>query len=178
MKKTVIILIALFPFVGLAQSSSTKDLSFLIGNWEVERTYSPTTDEKRTLIGTLSCIWSLDSAFIQCTYSLQGLERKQAFDLVFFNYNTIYQEYESAWLSSTWPIKVIMKGKKLESDRSISFLYYSEFPIQENLVEYVKSEWFITFNKSSFSRKTFIRTSKDRDDEWFHHMTEHNTSNN
>lgn len=172
MKKPIIIVVMLIPIMGFSQSPSTSDLSFLIGQWEVERIYSPTTPDERILNGTLSCVWSLDSTFIECTYEIPRPGKKRGLDRVFFNYNSIHDTYESTWLSSTWPIKVIMNGGKESQGESTSFLYTAEFLIQDNLTEFVKSEWSVPANSSSFTRKTLIRTSADPEDQWFHHMTE------
>ena len=40
---------------------STEDLDFLLGQWQVKRTYSPNTQNERRYEGTLSCAWAMDS---------------------------------------------------------------------------------------------------------------------
>lgn len=148
---------------------SQSELSFLVGEWEVERTYSPNKNPRK-LKGILTCEWTLDSTYIACIYEIERPQKKRGLDHVFFNYNPIYGKYESMWLSSTWPIKVVMQGEQVGD----SFVHEAEFPIQDGIIEYVKSEWSLQLNqiKPSFSRKTLIRTSQDEANEWFHHMNE------
>lgn len=157
------------------ESKSTKDLSFLIGKWDVVRTYSPNTDEQRVLEGTLVCNKALDNEFINCRYEIKRPGKIRGIDEVFFNYNSIYDLYESLWLSSTWPIKVLMQGALQNNEDSIILKTSAEFQIENNITEYVKGELMIDkseSNLSSFTRKTFIRTSDWEEGIWRHHMTE------
>ena len=154
---------------------STEDLSFLIGEWEVERIYSPNSDEPRTLKGTLVCDYSMDNQFIKCTYEMQRPGKIRGLDVVYFNYNSIYELYESMWLSSTWPIKGIMQGQLNKETDSLTFITKGQFPIQDGIMEYVKGSLVaknLDGNNKSFFRKTYIRTSKDPEGYWFHHMNE------
>ncbi|MDW3190756.1 MAG: DUF1579 family protein [Cytophagales bacterium] len=169
--KLALSILLFIPLSLLSQQvkSQQENLSFLVGKWNVERTYSPNS-EPRKLKGNLTCEWALDSTFISCRYKMERPQQKRGLDQVFFNYNPIYDKYESLWLSSTWPIKVLMQGEM----EGHSFVYDAMFPIQEGLIEYVKSEWTVQLNQEtpSFSRKTHIRTSQDPTNEWFHHMDE------
>ncbi len=169
--KKVLPLLLFFPMSVFSQEvqSHQDRLSFLVGKWVIERTYSP-DEHPRKLKGLLTCNWSLDSTYVACIYDIERPQKKRGLDQVFFNYNPIYEKYESLWLSSTWPIKVLMEGE-LVGD---SFTYEAEFPIQDGRIEYVKSEWTLQLNHSlpGFSRKTHIRTSQDDPNEWLHHMDE------
>lgn len=154
---------------------STADFSFLLGDWTVTRTNNPNGDKPRVLKGTLKCSWGLDEQFVQCTYDMERPGKVRGLDVVYFNYNQIYDQYESLWLSSTWPIKVLLQGTLEKSNYGITLRTKAEFPIQNNLTEYVKDEMVVTNPKSdntSIERKTYIRTSNDPDDQWTHHMTE------
>ena len=156
-------------------AKSTKDLSFLIGEWEVVRIYSPDSDKQRTMKGTLVCEESLDGQFIKCTYEMQRPGKIRGLDVVYFNYNNIYDLYESVWLSSTWPIKGILQGHLKKDSTHFSLNTSAQFKIENEVTEYVKDELIIgttpaTLN--SFTRKTLIRTSEDEEDVWLHHMTE------
>lgn len=154
-----------------AQTSTTEDLSFLIGSWEVTRTYGPDDEQPRILRGTLDCKMVMDDKFIQCRYEMERPGQIRGLDEVYFNYNEIYEHYESLWLSSTWPIKVLMQGQ-LENQDSTVLSSQAQFEIQDNLMEYVKG--ILTLNKqgTSFERRTLIRTSKDPEDQWRYHMLE------
>ena len=154
------------------ESGSTAYLSFLIGEWNVVRIYSPDSDKERTLNGTLVCKESLDNKFINCRYEIERPGKIRGLDEVFFNYNTIYDTYESMWLSSTWPIKVLMQGTLNQNADNIILSTTASFKIENNVTEYVKDELIVGADNESFTRKTFIRTSEYEEDEWFHHMTE------
>ena len=154
------------------ESGSTEDLSFLIGKWNVVRIYSPNSDKERTLNGTLVCKESLDNKFINCRYEIERPGKVRGLDEVFFNYNPIYNMYESIWLSSTWPVKVLMQGTLKQNADTIVLNTTAHFQIENSVTEYVKDELIVETDNESFTRKTFIRTSEYEEDEWFHHMTE------
>ena len=157
------------------ESKSTRELSFLIGKWNVVRIYSPNSDNRRVLDGTLICKEALDGKFINCTYEINRPEKIRGLDEVYFNYNSIYNMYESIWLSSTWPIKVLMQGTLQKNAGNIILSTSAQFQIENNITEYVKDELIIgteESNLNSFTRKTFIRTSNFEEGAWRHHMTE------
>ncbi|WP_190808495.1 DUF1579 family protein [Flagellimonas sp. S3867] len=157
------------------ETRSTKDLSFLIGKWNVERIYNPNNDNERILDGTLICEESLDGKFIKCRYEINRPEKIRGLDEVFFNYNPIYNMYESIWMSSTWPIKVLMQGTLQHNTDNIILNTTAHFQIENSVTEYVKDELIIGTkgeDLNSFTRKTYIRTSEYEDDDWHHHMTE------
>ncbi|MEO1048995.1 MAG: DUF1579 family protein [Bacteroidota bacterium] len=157
------------------ESKSTADLSFLIGEWRVTRIYSPDSEGQRILKGTLTCRKALDGQFINCTYDIERPGKVRGLDEVYFNYNSIYGLYESMWLSSTWPVKVLMQGNLEKSAEQMVLKTSAQFPIENDVMEYVQGELTIGTEEtkpSSFERKTFIRTSKDEDGVWRHHMTE------
>lgn len=172
--KQLLSLLLFLPLSLFSQEakSNQERLSFLVGTWEIERTYSPGS-APRKLEGILTCKLTLDSTYIECLYEIDRPQKKRGLDQVFFNYNPIYEKYESLWLSSTWPIKVTMQGEHQHN----SFLFEAQFPIQEGIMEYVKSEWTLELNQAipAFSRKTHIRTSRDGPNDWFHHMDENAT---
>lgn len=183
-RKTIFIQLALFIpiFLTHAQSSneskSTQDLSFLIGKWDIMRTYNPNKEQSRVLHGTLLCEESLDGQFINCIYEIERPGKVRGLDVVYFNYNSIYDKYESLWLSSTWPIKVLMQGELESSKDEFMLNTLATFPLEEGLTEYVKDELVANEeepNKKSFFRKTFIRTSNDKEGVWTHHMNEQAT---
>ncbi len=160
----------LVPFFSIAQNSkSTKDLSFLVGDWEVTRTYYLYPDSPRIYKGTLSCSLSLDEQFISCRYEMQRPGKTRGLDQVYFNYNSIYDSYESVWLSSTWPIKTISKGSLEKIDSQIIFKSFTEFPIENGVMEYVKGE-LVLKDADMFERNLHLRTSNDPEGEWKHHM--------
>jgi hypothetical protein len=179
--KALLILIILFgsnPSLFAQQSDeskSTEDLSFLIGKWNVARTYNPNSDNQRILNGTLFCQESLDGKFINCTYEINRPGKIRGLDVVYFNYNSIYNTYESMWLSSTWPIKVLMQGTLQKNEDNIILITSAQFQIENNVTEYVKGELVIGTKEpdlNSFTRKTLIRTSNSEEGAWHHHMTE------
>lgn len=169
-----ITLIMIIHSVNGQPAKTTKDLDFLLGEWEVIRTYSPGGTNERILAGELSCKWALDSTFIECTYLLERPGKRRGIDRVYFNYNTIYDKYESTWMSSTWPIKATSSGEPSKGDERSVLTTRSEFPIHDGIIEFVKTDWQINWLNGQYdiSRKTFIRTSKDAPDYWFHHMNE------
>ncbi len=177
----------LFMIIGLGSSAgylmaqsqaddgSTDDLSFLIGDWSVVRTYSPNSDNKRILEGTLTCKESLDGQFINCRYEIERPGKIRGVDEVFFNYNSIYKMFESIWLSSTWPIKVLMQGTFTQRANDLVLNTKAQFRIQGEVTEFVKDELTIgkeETDQTAFTRQTFIRTSEDKEGDWHHHMTE------
>lgn len=163
-----------FALLGQSRdSAATQDLNFLIGEWQVERIYSPGTDN-RILKGTLSCQSSLDDQFIQCRYEMERPGKIRGLDEVYFNYNSIYDQYESLWLSSTWPIKVLMQGSLEKDSDSLRLNTAAEFLIQDNVMEYVRGSLVASAQSQpdSFYRNTFIRTSEYAEGVWLHHMVE------
>lgn len=158
-----------------ASPESTDDLSFLVGDWEVERIYSPEADNRRSYKGTLSCKKVLDEQFIQCQYVFERPGKTRGLDLVLFNFNHIYGHFESVWFSSTWPIKTVMKGQLTNHADGLTFETSTKFKIENGVTEYVKGE--LVAKKSNtdstrFTRKTYIRTSADQADSWRYHMLE------
>lgn len=154
---------------------STSDLAFLLGDWEVERIFSPEGKDKRTYKGTLSCHRILDEQFIQCQYEFERPGKTRGLDLVLFNFNHIYGHFESVWFSSTWPIKTVMKGLLTKSVSELTFETSTEFKIENEVTEYVKGELVASgpdTDSTSFTRKTYIRTSEDQPDYWRYHMLE------
>jgi len=157
------------------QPKSTKDLSFLIGEWEVIRIYSPNSDQQRTYNGTLVCEESLDGQFIKCVYEMQRPDKIRGLDVVYFNYNNIYNLYESVWLSSTWPIKGMLQGDLKKDADQLTLNTSGQFKIENEVTEYVKDELILGTKEeelNSFTRKTLIRTSEYEAGVWHHHMTE------
>ncbi len=152
------------------EQKSTEDLSFLIGEWEVTRTYYLYPDSPRVYKGNLTCDYSLDKQFISCRYEINRPGKIRGLDQVFFNYNSIYDSYETVWLSSTWPIKTISKGELRKNEDGLIFKTYTEFPIENEVMEYVRGE-LVLKNSNEFQRDLHIRTSKDPEGEWKHHMT-------
>lgn len=157
------------------ESKSTEDLSFLVGKWEIVRIYSPDSDNERVLNGSLICEKSLDDQFIKCTYEIKRSGKIRGLDVVYFNYNSIYELYESIWLSSTWPIKGVFQGTLQKNTDHFILSTSGQFEIENNVTEYVKGELIIQakeLNLNSFTRKTHIRTTNFDEGVWHHHMTE------
>ncbi len=151
---------------------ATADLEFLLGDWEVVRTYQPGVDAERDHEGSLNCEAAVEGQFIKCVYHFERRDKPAIHDEVFFNYNPIYGVYESVWLSATWSIKTTMSSTP-EQD-SATMVWNSEFPIEDGVTEWVRSEWTIAA-EGEFSRRLFIRTSRDPEAEWTHWMDEHST---
>ncbi len=154
---------------------STGELSFLVGQWQITRTYNPGTEEPRVLKGTLTCAMAMDDQFVRCTYEMERPGRIRGLDEVYFNYNPIYETYESLWLSSTWPVKVLMQGDLIKTDEGQRLNTKAQFLIQDGITEYVKDELVLSESDAadmSFFRQTFIRTNNDAEDDWYHHMNE------
>ena len=177
-KISFFILSIVLAFTSTAQSNetkSTKDLDFLIGDWSVTRTYRPSTENERVMKGSLICKESLDGKFINCRYEMTRPGKANGIDEVFFNYNSIYDTYESLWLSSTWPIKVLMQGTLQRTNGKLNLNTLADFEIENGVIEYVKDELILDGTResqSSFKRETHIRTSNSKDNAWIHHMTE------
>lgn len=119
----------------------------------------------------MNCQTVMDDQFIQCSYDIKRPGKKPALLEVFFNYNTIYDEYESLWLSSTWPVKVLERGSLEIKGEERILTGFAEFEIEEGVVEYVRDKLVMT-DSSFFKRQTYIRTSRDGADVWKFHMIE------
>ncbi len=153
-----------------SQTKSTADISFLNGQWLMSMTYSPETDQPRILEGTMVCDWNLDSTFIKCEYALAREGKKDALNDVYFNYNQISGQYESMWMSSTWPVKVLLQGNLENDGDTLRLTTNAEFPIENNLTEYVRDILVIAKGSNSYYRKTYIKTSAEKD--WRYHTIE------
>jgi hypothetical protein len=151
-------------------SGSTAHLSSLIGTWDVERTYAPGSRDERTLTGSLVCAEGIGGAYIRCRYVLPRSGQTPAIEEVYFNYNPIYGRYEALWLSSTWPIKVVMEGHLLSERGGLVLSGEAEFPIQNGLIESVRSEH--RLEKDGFVYRVFVRTSDSSEGVWREHMVE------
>ena len=136
----------------------------------MERVYGPNTENKRALQGSLVCKESMDGKFINCRYEMERPGRVRALDEVFFNYNSIYDQYESLWLSSTWPIKVLLGGSLSRKGNNMVLTTAANFKIENGITEFVKGELVLDAEGNSFTRNTHIRTSET--DDWYHHMIE------
>ncbi len=148
---------------------STQDLEFLIGDWSANRVYQPGTEHERSFDGSLGCEKSLSDQFVKCAFYFERPGAAPINDRVYFNYNEIYGVYESVWLSATWPIKVTMRAKPIETNEK--FIWDAEFLIEDGVTEWVRSTWSLC-NDGGFSRRTEIRTSRDPEDQWMHWMDE------
>ena len=149
---------------------STEQLSFLIGSWQIDRTYSLGTDSERKMSGTMECRYHLNDQFINCLYETFRPDKSNVLDDVYFNYNPIYGKYESVWLASSWPIKVVVSVEMKKEGDSIILLNTAEFPISDDIIEQVSGK--LEYSDNAFIRNTHIRTSKDEPDVWKHHMVE------
>ena len=121
--------------------------------------------------GKFTCSYELDEQFIRCTYRAKRVGQRDVIDRVYFNYNHIYELYESVWLSSTWPIKGIMQSKMSFLDGRPILNSQADFFIGNQVTEYVKDELEVS-EKGGFQRETYIRLSTDKPGYWRHHMTE------
>ncbi len=164
---------------GTAQTpdsvKSTRDLEILVGTWQIERINDPRGQSPKSTQGTLTCQYALDKKFIHCRYEMQRPGKIRGLDEVYFNYNGIYNQYESMWLSSTWPVKVLLQGELIMQANQQILNTKASFPIDGGRMEYVRDEMTLKIEKSSvgsFQRETFIRTSDDAEGVWKHHMTE------
>ncbi len=171
LSKLILFVALIFSSLNV-KSQSLSDLDFLIGEWDVERIYRP-DKEPRILKGTLVCERALDSTYLKCIYDIDRPDKVRGLDVVYFNYNSIYKEYESLWLSSTWPIKVLMRIDLLKDDKQKKLKTEAQFKIENDITEFVKDELVIqNENHNSFKRQTLIRTSDSKDDKWINHMVE------
>ncbi|QSE96110.1 DUF1579 family protein [Fulvivirga lutea] len=164
MKQLAILLILTLNKTG-AFSQGTSDLNFLLGEWKVKRIYSPNTDKVREYAGKMSSVYSLDSAFIECRFEFERPDKKKAIDLVFFNYNSLFNQYESMWLSSTWPVKVLMEGKIEQNVLSTA----AQFPLGNGQTEYVRDT--LEFTNNKLLRRTYITTDSTLRN-WTYHLLE------
>ncbi|MEQ8924681.1 MAG: DUF1579 family protein [Fulvivirga sp.] len=170
MKQFVILLTLCLIKTG-AFGQGISDLSFLLGDWKVKRVYSLNTEKVREYAGTMSSVYSLDSTFIECRFEFERPNQKRAMDLVFFNYNSIYNQYESVWLSSTWPVIVLMEGKIEQNVLST----VAKFPLGDGRTEYVRDT--IEFTENKLFRRTYITTDSTQVNWTFHLMEESVTIN-
>ena len=150
---------------------STQDLDFLLGEWKVERVYQPGAEQERSATGSLICEDALQNTYIRCTYFFERPDSGPIHDVVFFNYNPIYEQYEALWLSATWPVKVTMRASKDGpfEDRTID--WEASFLIEGGVTEWVRSAWALN-GQDGFTRRTDIRTSRHPDGQWTHWMNE------
>lgn len=136
-------------------------------------TYNPKQEDERILSGTINCESVLSNQYIKCIYNFERPGKLNSINDVYYNYNSIYDLYESIWMSSTWPVKVLLQGDLRVTDDSVVLSTNAEFPIGEGVNEYVKDV--LVFDPSSqnnYYRDTYIRTSKDTADIWRHHSRE------
>ena len=154
---------------------STRELSFLVGSWTVRRVYGPGSDREREIQGSLDCTETLSGTYVFCKYEFIRDDARPVIDDVYFNYNPIYDRFESVWMSATWPIKVILAGS-LDTEGSISTLNTAaEFSIEDDVTEYVRDELSFRVEEpvpAGFTRNTHIRTSEYEEGAWRHHMIE------
>jgi len=151
------------------EAAARSDLHFFVGRWSVEREYV-STPHRPALFGYLTCQEALRGAYVHCRYELTNDETVIE-EEVYFNFNSIYDRYEALWLSPTWPIKVIMGG----SIQGSEFRALAEFPIEDGVVEYVRSQhrW---AGDNAFEYDVAIRTSADPEGTgWRQHMVERAT---
>ncbi|MEP5612179.1 MAG: DUF1579 family protein [Cyclobacteriaceae bacterium] len=151
-------------------SKSTADLSFILGEWMMKMTYNPDSDEPGVQEGTMCCGWVMDSTYIKCKYALERPSKKQALNDVYFNYNPLSKKFESMWMSSTWPVKVLLVGDMSNQNDTTILTTRAEFPIENNLTEHVRDVLTIENGSSRYIRKTYIRTSTET--EWKYHSLE------
>ncbi|NAY93019.1 hypothetical protein GTQ34_13930 [Muricauda sp. JGD-17] len=149
---------------------STKDFSFLIGEWNVERIYGPKTENPRNLKGTLKCEYAANEQFVKCTYNFKRPNKSNAMDIVYLNFNGIYRRHESLWISSAWPIKVLMQGNIDFMEEELIHTSKAQFQITDTVTEYVQSTLRMKLYKALFVRDTDIKTSKDS--VWHFHLRE------
>ena len=161
----------IFKIMG-ESTKTTGDLGFLVGKWSISRTYTPEGEEPRMIRGSLVCKPGLDHAFIHCTYEMQRPGKIRAIDEVYFNYNSIYDNYESIWMSSTWPVKVLLQGSLDTSGNEMHLLTEASFEIENDITEFVRDELIFNPLDSSFTRKTYIRTDEDASNTWTYWMLE------
>ena len=154
---------------------STRELSFLVGSWSVHRVYGPGSDREREIQGSLDCTEVLGDTYVFCRYEFRRDNDRPVIDDVYFNYNPIYDRFESVWMSATWPIKVILAGSLDGNDSTKTLKTAAEFSIENDVVEYVRDELSYSADEplpASFTRNTHIRTSEYEEGVWHHHMIE------
>lgn len=158
---------------NIDSQKATKALSFLLGRWGIERIYSPESDNPVVVQGTLECQYGLSDQFIRCVYDMERSGKTNTFDVAYFNYNEIYNTYESLWLSTTWPIKVLLRGNLDKVSDALILDTKAFFMIQDSITEFVNDKlvWKVE-SADSFNRKTYVRTSQDCPDHWKYHMLE------
>ncbi len=158
-----------------ADDKSTQDLSFLVGEWDIIRINNPGTETERKTTGKLVCQQDSDGQFIKCRYEMERPGKIRALNLVYFNYNQIYGLYENLWLSSTWPIKVLLQGTLQKTNEHYTLITQAQFKIENDITEYVKDDLVAEIKEqgfNSFIRKTYIRTSEYEAGVWHYHMIE------
>lgn len=171
--KILLCLLFLGLFSEVGAQKRTEDLSFLLGKWNVERIYYPETENPNIMNGTMECELAGNNAFIKCEYEMERLDRPNATDIVYYNYNKIYHKYESLWLSSTWPIKVLLQGDLTTADNGTLLNTTASFLIENGITEYVMDKLLLTKDDPKiFVRKTYVRTSVDENEKFTYHMLE------
>lgn len=155
---------------SLDSTKSTHDLSFLTGEWIMKMTYNPESKEPKTLEGAMCCEWVMDSTYIKCEYALERQDKKNALNDVYFNYSAISEKYESMWMSSTWPVKVLLAGDIRNEKDTIRLETCAEFSIGNGIIEHVRDVLTIKIGAVNFNRKTYIKTSEET--EWKYHSLE------
>ncbi len=173
----IFVILIFFMIVSWCPKEISKEkFEFLLGEWSVERTYFPDTDKKIELNGTMDCVYDLDGKFIRCIYNIPRTGKTDIIDVVYYNHNSIYKNYENLWLSATWPIKVLMQGQLKKSFGKIEYNSKASFKIGSGITEYVKSKMKIDLKEDVFIRNTHIKTSKDTI--WRFHIKESAAKNN
>ncbi len=174
MGAALVVVLSLLPllhaFVANADPTqpSTKDLMFLIGQWDVERRYEPGSDRERVADGTLSCESVLDNAYIRCRYKLTADDRPPINEVVYLNFNGIYGRYESLWISASWPIKNTMSAEPASIPGTL--FWTSEFLIEDGVTERVKTQWEI--GSDAIERRVEIQTSQNPTNSWLFWLQE------
>ncbi|MBI1392191.1 MAG: hypothetical protein GC152_05545 [Alphaproteobacteria bacterium] len=148
---------------------STEDLSFLLGEWTVERVHQPGSENERRSEGSLACARAIEEASIRCEYYFERTNAGPIRDVAYFNYNGVYDAYESIWLSATWPVKNTMAAPAFGAPTTL--IWESTFLIEGGVREWVRTAW-SGDGDASFSRRVDIRTSRDPKGAWRHWMTE------
>lgn len=165
-------------FASNTNEPSTNDLDFLLGTWSVRWTYRPGKEDERVVDGSLVCELALNDNHIFCRYRFEREDAPTIIEHVYFNYNSIYEQYEAIWVSGTWPIKVLMAGDLNKDDNTTTLESAAEFSIGNDRLEQVRSSLKFEGNHqpiSRFTRTTHIRVTESAsfdDVDWLHHMTE------
>ncbi|WP_218058544.1 hypothetical protein, partial [Allomuricauda sp. CP2A] len=81
--KSILCFLFLVSLSKACAQKTTEDLSFLLGKWNIERIYNPKTENPSMIKRTLDCEYNME---------LHG--RANAMDIIYFNHNNIYNEYE------------------------------------------------------------------------------------